>query len=137
MPEDFDREKYLREQAARSDFFGTWLDGQLTGKRKAYLVNERTHERVDDSPSVPGMFSVHYDSNSMENLLLACVYGIEIHWDQWVRCVIICQHGRFSAVSDFFNITEAVVRAIMEFNEADHPADEEDDDDEEAAEELG
>ena len=133
MP-DTEREKYMRKQAAHSDFFGTWLDGQLTGKRKAYLVDERTHERVEESRA-PGLYSIHYDSNSMENLLLACVYGIEIHWDQWVRCVIVCQHGRFSAVSDFFNITEAVVRAIMDFNEADHPAEE--DDDEEAAKELG
>lgn len=60
-----------------------------------------------------------------------CAHKITIRWDQWVEARITCFHGEAKAVSDWFNMTEALLRAAERFAKLDHtPACTEDDEDE-------
>jgi hypothetical protein len=67
-----------------------------------------------------------------------CAHKITIRWDQWVEARITCFHGEVKAVSDWFNMTEALLRAAERFKALDHTAacmedDEEAEDEPEAA----
>jgi len=53
--------------------------------------------------------------------LIDCAHTITIRWDQWVKCVITCEHENFTAVSDFFHMTEALLRAAERFRNGEHP----------------
>lgn len=51
---------------------------------------------------------------------LACCPSVEFHWDQWMRCTIICLHGRVAGVACGVNFIESFTRAVEQFNAYDH-----------------
>lgn len=104
-----------------SDLVGTWLASALVGKQRRYLVHPETGEPFVGPPEAPGVYEVKTDSNSGTGLFPEDVYEIKVHWDQWVRVTLECSHGSYVGESEFFNVTEALVRAAQRFNEADHP----------------
>lgn len=53
-----------------------------------------------------------------------CRPVVELAWDQWAQCKIKCEHGEFKGVSDFLNLTEAIGRALVKFQDAEHKPDE-------------
>lgn len=125
-PEALAREnEYIRTWGkipAEGDFLGLWLMNVLHGKRQPYLMDAAGRE-VENTRGI-GVFQVGVRSNSMPEPFTmggGCCYEIKLHWDQWVRCTITCEHGSYEGVSDFFNVTEAIVRAAVAFNQEDHP----------------
>jgi len=50
-----------------------------------------------------------------------CIEQIEFRWDQWMLCVIVCAHGRYSGESDGAReaIPQSLERAAARFHEAD------------------
>jgi hypothetical protein len=108
------------------DIIGIWLRESLVGKRVHYLTNSAGE--VVDKPDAPGVYGINYVSNSEDDPFMSCTHEIRLIWDQWVVCYIECLHGKFEGVSDFFNVTEAIMRAISAFNEADHPSPPDEDD---------
>lgn len=119
----------------RGDMLGTWLIHAMTGKQEFYQVDRDgvVVKPEDIKPPFKNPYQTKFNSNSVENPLLYCAHEISIHWDQWVECRIVCLHGSYTGVSDFLNFTEALMRAVVHFNEADHPSlikEDEDEDDE-------
>lgn len=105
------------------DILGTWLSCALTGKRTIRIFNS-DNEDVTGQETGPGTFTTEVTTNSMSEpfgLGTGCCFEVSWHWDQWFECRIKCQHGTFTGVSDFFNMTEALMRAVTVFNESDHP----------------
>jgi len=61
---------------------------------------------------------------------IACWPEVRFVWDQWARCYIECEHGKWQADSWYLNFTEAFVRARRRWSEgADHSEHVEDEDD--------
>jgi len=104
-----------------SDILGLWFSSALIGKREYYYIDKDGNEIVNGGIKVPGSYSIGYRGDNVDNPLTECVQEIKLHWDQWVACYITCDHGRFKGVSDFLNFTESIVRAVIEFNEIEHP----------------
>jgi hypothetical protein len=112
---------------AEGDLLGAWLMSVLHGKRETYLIDGAGKE-VEGEPAVPGVYEIGTRSGSMPDPFTmggGCCFEISLQWDQWVRCVIRCTHGEWEGTSDWFNVTEAVMRAAIDFNTADHPEKEE------------
>lgn len=45
---------------------------------------------------------------------------ISFRWDMWVEATVSCTHGKFKGVSQFFNMTEALENAVLNFNKGEH-----------------
>lgn len=131
--DELERVKKYGLMAPGSDIIGSWLRDALVGKRDFYYV-DNTGTRVEKiEQPFKNPYEIRYDSNSTNTPFLDCVQEISLMWDQWVVCHIICDHNDFRGSSDFFNVTEAIMRAIVMFNDADHPAPPTEKDDENAA----
>jgi hypothetical protein len=99
----------------------------LTGKITYTLRSVTTgREYPDDGTApVPGTYETIPRTGSMDQPMgmgAGCVTGIGFRWDQWVVCTITCGHKVYEGVSRYFNVTEALIAAIGEFNCDDHPA---------------
>jgi hypothetical protein len=117
-------DKSVSSVSVDGDILGTWLMCALTGKRTYHLFNKDGQEVSGDDVKVPGVYSSNVTTNSMDEpfgMGSGCIYEIAFHWDQWFVCTITCKHGTHEGTSDFFNMTEALMRAVETFNEVDHP----------------
>jgi hypothetical protein len=106
------------------DMLGTWLETVLTGKRTMHIYDSKGEEVTGKETSAPGTYSTSVTTNSMQEPMAlggGCCYEISFHWDQWFECDIRCTHGTFKGTSDFFNMTESLMRAVTTFNKVDHP----------------
>lgn len=71
--------------------------------------------KMQKSISIPNFFDVVANMCLPEEYAYGCLYSFEVDWDQWARCTLICEHGKYVGVSDYLNITEAMVRATVAF----------------------
>lgn len=104
-----------------SDILGIWLRESLTGKIYRTYKNHSTGEITEEFPSSGSPIELISKTNGMIEPFTGCVRTFTIAWDQWARCIIECEHGKFIADSGFLNLTEALIRAVIKFNEVDHP----------------
>lgn len=49
-----------------------------------------------------------------------CLHTMKVVWDQWAKCILTCDHGEYTAVSDFLHLSEAIFRASIKFRK-EHP----------------
>jgi len=102
-----------------ADIIGTWLIHAMTGKHRFYYI-DTSGNRISEAKE--GTYKERYESNSSETPLTKCTYTIRFRWNKWnVKAKIKCSHGTFKGTSDYFDFTEALIRAVVAFNDADHP----------------
>lgn len=118
---DDGKEPSLSTLTADADILGIWLTATLTGKQERYITKASGEELAEGELKVPGTYGIGRRGNSMPQPFFDCALEICIHWDQWVQVTIECTHGKFDGESRYFNVTEALLRAVSAFNEVDHP----------------
>lgn len=86
------------------------------------FVPERGYLSLDERAKMQRSVSMPNDCDVIgltclpEQYRYGCLYSLDVAWDQWARATLTCDHGKYVAVSDFLNITEAIMRASVAFN---------------------
>lgn len=89
-------------------------DTQPFKPETGYLTLEE-RVKMQKSVSLPNFFDIVGNMCLPEEYAYGCLFEFEVTWEQWARCTLECEHGKYQAVSDFLNITEAILRATAAF----------------------